>query len=79
MEVWRSIDQKCGLLDLLFLAELSEEQQSELGRECLKQPDMKEFVRGRIDCGVQPTPLTVDPNHGLVDRDLIRNRVAGRL
>ncbi len=79
LEVMGFINQKRGLLDLLFLAEVSEEQQSELSRERLKQLRMKEFVRRRVDRGVQPAPLTSDPNHRLVNRDLIRNRIAGRL
>jgi hypothetical protein len=40
---------------------------------------MEKFVRFRIDSGVQPELLAVDPDHGLVERDVIRTRVAGGL
>jgi hypothetical protein len=78
-EVGRTIDQERRLLDLLLLLELTENQQRELGRSRLKQPNVQDFVRSRIDRCVQPVALTVDLNHRLVDRDVIRVRAAVRL
>jgi hypothetical protein len=75
-EMMRSIDKKCGLLNLLFVAEFVEEQQGELGGSGLKQPGMKEFIGFWIDSGVQPVSFVVDPNHCLIHRDLIRSLVA---
>jgi len=40
---------------------------------------VEDFVRLGIDSNKQPAALVVDPNHGLVERDVIRGRVDGRL
>lgn len=72
----RSIDEKRGLLDLLFVAELAEKQQRELCGPGLKQPDVEGFVYLVIDCGIQPVALIVDPNHRLVYSNLIWNGIA---
>jgi len=37
---------------------------------------MKEYVRFRIDAGIQPVLLIVDSNHGFVERNVIRARPA---
>jgi hypothetical protein len=78
-EMVRSVNEERGLLDLLFVAEFAQEQQSELRGPGLKQPHVEEFVGLRIDGSVQPVSFVVDPNHCLVDRDLIRSSVASRL
>jgi hypothetical protein len=49
-----AIDEKHGVFDIVFLAEL------------------KQIIRLGIASGVQPELLVVDPNHRLVEGDLIR-------
>lgn len=71
----RSIDEKYGLLDLLFLTEFAEKQHGELRGRGVKQPDVEEFVGVGIDSSVQPVSFVVDPNHRFVQRDLIRGVV----
>jgi len=75
-EMWRRVDETRSLLDRLFLAEFAEKQHGSLGRACLKQPDVEQFGRLRIDSGVQSAALVADPNHRLANRDLIRSRIA---
>lgn len=70
-EIVSIIDEECRLLDPLFLAEFAGKQRCELLSTCLKQPNLEEFVRIRIDDGVQPVSLVVDSNHHLVECDLI--------
>jgi hypothetical protein len=70
------IYEKRYIRELLFLAEFTNEQQSELRRSGLKQPHMEELVCVGIDRGVQPVTLAIDANHRLVNRDLIRFDVA---
>ena len=74
-----TVDEKGRLLDLLLLAEFTQKQHGELRRSRLKQPDIEDFVRGGIDCRVQPVALVVDLNHRLVHRDVIRLGIAFRL
>ena len=40
---------------------------------------MEEFVCFRIDSSVQPAALVTHLDHGLIDRDVIRCCIAGRL
>jgi hypothetical protein len=62
----------CFLLE--FLQELPC-QDDYSGRE---QPHVREFVRVRIDRGLQPKPMIVELNHSLVDGSVIRALVADR-
>jgi hypothetical protein len=78
-EVVRFIDEEGCVLDLLFLAEFTEKQHSELRGSGLKQPHVEEFIGLRINGGVQPVSFVIDLNHSLVDRDLIRSSVTGWL
>ena len=68
----RIVDEKRYVRDLLFLAEFTKKQHSELRRSRLKQPNVKELIRVGIDRRKQPVTLAVDANHRLVNRDLIR-------
>jgi hypothetical protein len=74
LEVCRAIDEKHGVIDIVFLAEFLQEVFSQYGCRGRKQPKMKDFVCVRIDSGVQPELLVVDSNHSLVDRDVVRAR-----
>ena len=40
---------------------------------------MEEFVRFGIDSGVQPATFVIHLDHRLVDRNVIRHRIVGRL
>jgi hypothetical protein len=60
-EVVRFIDEEGCLLDLLFLADFTERQHSELRGSGLKQPRVEEFIGLRID-GVHESEALVQPN-----------------
>jgi hypothetical protein len=79
LEVCRAVDEKHGILDIVFLAEFLEEAVSQRDCRGRKQPHMEDFICVGIDGGVQPELLVVDSNHGLVDRDVIRIRTGGGL
>ena len=67
-----TIDEKHGVLDVVFLTELRKEPVREnLFPRPLKRC-MEQFVRVRIDRGVQPVALVIELNYGLVDRNVIR-------
>jgi len=61
------------------LLQFAEKQHDELRCSGRKEPKMEEFVRLGIDGGVQPATFTIHLDHRLVDHDVIRRRVAGRL
>ena len=75
----RSIDEKHGVRDVVFLAQFPEEDlgQTEILRD--SKLDMEEFARGGIDGSVQPVSLVIDLDHSLVNRDVIRAPVLGGL
>ncbi|GGN24483.1 hypothetical protein GCM10009021_27870 [Halarchaeum nitratireducens] len=73
------IDEKHGVGDVVFLTKLPQKLLRQCRRSRRKQPNMEEFVRFGIDGGVQPELLTIDSDHRLVERDVIRTRVAGGL
>jgi len=70
--VLSAINQKYSSFDIMFLSKFAQENFREGGRSRRKQPGVKQFVRFCIGGGVQPKLLVVDPNHCLVERDLIR-------
>jgi hypothetical protein len=59
------------VLNLLPLAEFAHKQHGGLRVSRLKQPDVRDFVRGGIDGGVQTMALDIDLNHRLIHCDLI--------
>jgi len=67
-----AIDEKHGVFNIVFLAEFLEEYLDECGRGRRKQPHVKQVICCRISGDVQPVLLVVDPNHGFVERDVIR-------
>ncbi len=72
----RSINQECGVGELLFLSEFTEKQHGELRFTGLKEPYVKELVCFGVDSSVQPVALAVEANHGFVNRNLIRTHIA---
>jgi hypothetical protein len=78
-EMPRVIHENSHVLELLFLAEFTQEQYSEMRRSRLKQPNVEELIRLGIDSGVQPMTFVVELNHCLVKRDVIRVGITGRL
>ena len=73
------IDKKHSLRNIMFRTEFSQK----FLRQCYccgcKQPKMEEFIRLWINCGVQPVLLTIDPDHRLIQRNMIRACIAGGL
>lgn len=76
VQMVRCIHENRRLLDRELLAEFTQKQHGSLGSLRLKQPNVAESIRFRIDRSVQPVPLIVELNHGLVDRDVIQFRIA---
>ena len=79
MEVSRAVNEENGVFDIVFLPQFSEKYLGKSGCRGSKQPQMKEFVCVWISSSRQPVLLTVDANHCLVDRNLIRTFATGRL
>ncbi|ELY97812.1 hypothetical protein C480_21664 [Natrialba aegyptia DSM 13077] len=75
----RSINEKHGLIDVVFLTKLSQKPLEQCRRSRCKEHQMQEFVRFGIDSSVQPELLAVDSDHRLVERDVIRAPVASGL
>jgi len=73
------IDQNRCFGDRHILLQFTEKQHSKLRRSGRKEPNVEKFVHLRTDSGVQPVTFVVHLNHRLVDRDVIRRRIAGRL
>jgi len=67
-----SIDEKHGVVEIMFLGEFLYEPFRQHGRSCRIQPDMENFVRLWINSSVQPITMFVKLNHRLVERDVIR-------
>jgi hypothetical protein len=59
--------------------EIGQKPTRRLLRRRREQPDVEKFVRMRIDSAVQPIFLTVDADHLLVNRNLIRSHRRGGL
>jgi len=68
----RAVDENHGVVDVVFLAQLREERVRQDIRSGWFELRMQQFVGFRGDGGVQPVPLIVQSDHGLVDRDVIR-------
>jgi len=73
------IDEKHGVFDVVFLTKLPQKLLCQCRRSRRKKPHMEESVRLWIDSGVQPELLTVDSDHRLVERDVIRARITSGL
>ncbi len=66
------VNEKHGVVDVVFLAEFTEEHLGESVRSRRFKLRMEQFVRIGIDGGVQPVLPVVDPDHGFVDCNVIR-------
>ncbi len=73
------INEKQSVRNIVFLTEFSQKFLRQCGCCSCKEPYMEESVCLRIDCRVQPILLTIDPDHCLVQRNVIRTRIAGGL
>ncbi|EMA07798.1 hypothetical protein C436_21215 [Haloarcula marismortui ATCC 33800] len=76
------INEKDGVVNVVFLAELSKEDLGQSGCIRRKRTDIEVFVGVRIDGGVQPVLVIVDANHTLMqqlDSELHRRLAANRL
>ena len=78
-EVVGVVDEKHGVSDVVFLGQLGQKLPSDRDRIRRKQPRMEDSIGFRIDGGVQPVLLIVDPDRLLIDRDAIRVFAACRL
>jgi hypothetical protein len=77
--MFRMINKKHSVLNVVFLAEFSQKLFSQDGRSRRKQSQVQEFVGIWFDGSVQPELLAVDSDHGFVERDVIRIRIASGL
>jgi hypothetical protein len=73
------IDQNRRLGDRHALLQFAEKQYGKLCCSGRKEPNVEEFVRLGIDGSVQPATFVTQLDHRLVDRDVIRRRIAGQL
>ncbi len=71
LEPIRIINEKQRVVDIVFLTKLSEKYLSECSRIRGKEPNMKEVVCSWIDCSVQPILLVIDPDHALINRNVL--------
>ncbi len=79
LEMFRSIDEKHGIIKIMFLTEFVQEPFCQCSRSRRIQPYMEYVVRFWIDSGVQPIAMFVKLNHRLVKCDVIRFLVNCRL
>jgi hypothetical protein len=79
LQPWCSVNEKNGVLNLMFLTEFREKHLGQ--RLCSRriQPNVQQAVRCRIDGGVQPESLVVELDHGLINCNLIRFDAVGWL
>lgn len=67
-----SIDEKHGIVDVVFLAKFLQEYLDDGGRTRRKQSNVEVSLRIGIDRGVQPLPFIVEVNHRFLECDVIR-------
>ena len=73
------IDQNRCFGDRHALLQFAEKQHRKLRRFSRKEPNVEKFVRLGIHSGVQPVTFVIHLGHRLVNRNVIRRRIAGRL
>jgi len=73
------VDEKYNVVKLISVMKLSQKPPCRLFRCRRKETDVQDFVRLGIDSAVQPKFLTVEADHLLVDRKLIRRHRRNRL
>jgi len=79
LEVVSVVDQNRRVGDRHTLLQFPQEQHDKLRRSGRKEPNVEGFVRLGIDGGVQPATFIIHPDHRLLNRDVVRRRVTGRL
>jgi hypothetical protein len=67
------INEKQGVGNIVFLAELGEKFSADRDRIRRKEPSVEDSVRFKIDCGVQPVLFVIDSDRLLIDRNSIRS------
>jgi hypothetical protein len=72
LEMLGAIDEKHSGFDIVFLVEFAEEHLGECSGGRRKQPHVQQLIPLWINGSVQPVLLVVDPNHRLVERDVVR-------
>ncbi|ELY76695.1 hypothetical protein C486_17587, partial [Natrinema gari JCM 14663] len=72
LEVFCSINEKHGIIEIMFLGKFLQESFRQHGRSRRVQPSMGDFVRLWINGSVQPISMFVKLNHRLIERDVIR-------
>jgi hypothetical protein len=73
------INKKYNVVKLIPAMKLGQKPPRRLFRSCRKEAEMQDFVRLGIDSTVQPKLLSVEANHFLIDRELIRGHRRNRL
>ncbi len=73
------IDEKHGVVDIVFLGEFREKDRGNTLVPRRKQPNVEKFVRFGIDSSVQPVAPIVEVDHGFVECDVIRLGTVCRL
>lgn len=71
-QVIRVIDEKFDAIELIAAMKLGQKPSPRLFRRRRKQPEIQYFVCFGIEGTVQPVVVTVDADHFLVNRELIR-------
>ena len=66
------VNEKHHVIKLISVMKLEQKPSRCLFRCCRKEAGMQDFIRFRIDSAVQPKLLSVEADHLLVDRELIR-------
>ncbi len=79
LEMLCPIDEKHGIVEVMFLSEFPQESFCQRGRSRRIQPHMKYIVRFWIDSTVQPIAMFVKLNHRFVKRNVIRFPINCRL
>ena len=68
----RPVDEKHGVVDVVFLAQFREERVREHVRSGWFELRMQQFVGVWVDSSVQPVLFVVESDHRLLDGDVIR-------
>ncbi|ELZ09887.1 hypothetical protein C478_16947 [Natrinema thermotolerans DSM 11552] len=79
LEMFCSIDEKHGIVEVMFLSEFVQEPFCQCSRSRRIQPDVEYIVCFWIDRSVQPIAMFIKLNHRLVERDVIRLLILCRL
>jgi len=73
------VNKKYNVVKLIPAIKLVQKPPRRLFRSCREEAEMQDFVRLGIDSTVQSKLLSVEANHFLIDRELIRGHRRNRL